>query len=85
MPRYTIEIIPKAEKEFLKLLDRVQDSIGKKILLLEENPRPFGSKKLKETEFYRIRIGEFRVIYSIDDPVKLVKILSVAHRREVYR
>jgi mRNA interferase RelE/StbE len=85
MPKYAVEIIPKAEKEFLKLPERLKDSISRKILTLEDNPRPFGSKKLKETDYYRIRIGDFRVIYRIHDPAKLVKVLSIAHRKEVYR
>jgi mRNA interferase RelE/StbE len=85
MPKYAVEIIPKAEKEFLKLSERLKDSISRKILALEDNPRPFGSKKLKETDYYRIRFGDFRVIYSINDAAKLVKVLSIAHRKEVYR
>ena len=85
MGKYTIEIIPKAEKEFLKLPEKVKAPITKKILLLEDNPRPFGSKKLKETEYYRIRVGDFRVVFSIDDSNKKVNVLSIAHRKEVYR
>lgn len=85
MGKYTVEIIPKAEKEFLKLPDNVKASISKKILSLEENPRPFGAKKLKQTDHYRIRFGDFRAIYSIDDMNRKVKILSIAHRKEVYR
>lgn len=85
MGKYNIEIILKAEKEFLKLPEKVKVLITKKILLLEDNPRPFGAKKLKQTEYYRIRAGDFRAIYSIDDTNKKVKVLSIAHRKEVYR
>lgn len=85
MGKYTVEVIPKAEKEFLKLPEKVKASITKKILLLEDNPRPFGAKKLKHTDYYRIRVGDFRALYSIDDPNKKVKVLSIAHRKEVYR
>ena len=85
MDKYTVEIVPKAEKEFLKLLEVVKSRVRKKIFLLEDNPRPFGSKKLKETAYYRIRIGDFRMVYSIHDNIKIVKILSVAHRKDVYR
>jgi len=85
MDKYAIEIIPKAEKEFLTLPDNVRVKIREKILSLEDNPRPFGCKKLKETEYYRLRIGNYRVIYSVDDKLKIAKVLSIAHRKDVYR
>jgi mRNA-degrading endonuclease RelE of RelBE toxin-antitoxin system len=53
---YTVKIIPKAEKEFLKLAKIERNKIRKKILSLAENPKPFGSQKLKETDYFRIRI-----------------------------
>lgn len=71
MDKYTVKIVAKAEKEFLKLPETVKNRVREKILLLENNPRPFGSKKLRETEYYRIRIGDFRVIYSIHDNNKI--------------
>ncbi len=82
---YSLEIISKAEKEFLKLPDTIQRKIRSQIFSLENNPRPFGSSKLKNSEFHRIRTGNYRVIYSIDDKNKVVKVLSVAHRKEAYR
>lgn len=85
MSKYSVDIVPKAEKEFLKLPESVRIKIRKQILSLESNPRPFGCKKLKETEYYRLRNGDYRTIYSIDDNGKIVKILSIAHRKEVYR
>ena len=85
MGEYTVEIVSKAEREFLKLPMRVRTSLTKKMLSLKDNPRPLGAKKLRETDYYRIRVGDFRVIYSIDDARRLVKLLSIAHRREVYR
>jgi mRNA interferase RelE/StbE len=85
MGEYSVVIVSKAEKEFLKLPSRVRASLTKKILSLEDNPRPLGAKKLKETDYYRIRAGDFRVIYSVHDTNRTVKILSIGHRREVYR
>ncbi|OHB38882.1 MAG: hypothetical protein A2060_05920 [Planctomycetes bacterium GWA2_50_13] len=85
MDKYAIEIIPKAEKEFLTLPDNVRVKIREKILSLEDNPRPFGCKKLKETGYYRLRSGSYRVIYSVDDKLKIAKVLSIAHRKDVYR
>lgn len=84
-PKYTVEIIPKAEKEFLKLQGELRNRIRKRILALEENPRPFGSKKLRDTDYYRFRVGDFRVVYSVYDKEKIVKVLSIANRKEVYR
>jgi mRNA interferase RelE/StbE len=85
MRKYSVEIVPKAEKEFLKLPSAVRDRIRDKILGFEVNPKPFGSKKLRETNFYRIRIGDYRVVYSVQENSRLVKVLSIAHRKEVYR
>lgn len=85
MDKYSIEIIPKVEKEFLKLPENFKNHITKAILQLEDNPRPFGVKKLRETEYYRIRVGDYRVLYSISDSSRSVKILSIAHRKEIYR
>lgn len=85
MSKYLIEIVPKAEKEFLKLTESIQVRVRKKVLLLENNPRPFGCKKLKETKYYRLRVGDYRAIYHIDDSSKIVTVLSIAHRKEVYK
>ena len=85
MAGYTVTIVSKAEKEFVKLPEKIKHLVGKKILSLEHNPRPVGSKKLKETPYYRLRIGNFRVIYSLNDSTRSVTVLSVADRKEVYR
>jgi mRNA interferase RelE/StbE len=59
--------------------------IDRKILALAENPRPPGCKKLRGyKDQWRIRVGDWRVLYAVDDAVKLVSITRVAHRREVY-
>ncbi len=81
---YILEIISKAEKEFLKLPISEQKKIHNKIISLEEHPRPFGSKKLRETEYFRIKSGDYRVAYSVNDENRVIKILSVAHRKDVY-
>jgi len=82
---YVIEIIPRAEKEYLRLPNSIQSRIKQGIISLEGNPRPVGSKKLRESSFYRIRTGDYRIVYSIDDNARIVKVLSIAHRKEVYR
>jgi len=82
---YIIEIVPRAEKEYLKLPGSIQSRIKQSILSLETNPRPIGSRKLRESSYYRIRTGDYRIVYSISDDAKTVKVLSIAHRKEVYR
>ena len=83
--RYLLEITPKAEKEYLKLPKPIQEKTRRKVLLLEDNPRPYGSKRLKNTDFHRLRVGDYRVVYSINEDARLVKVLSVEHRKDVYR
>jgi mRNA interferase RelE/StbE len=82
---YKIEIAKKAEKE-LKNIDRnTALRIGIKLMDLGNEPRPRQSVKLKGTDFYRFKVGDYRVIYQIKDSEKIVNILGVGHRREVYR
>jgi mRNA interferase RelE/StbE len=83
--QYTVEIVSKAEKEFLRLPAAARGQICKKILSLEENPKPFGSKKLRETNYHRLRAGDYRIVYSVNDETKTINVLSIAHRKEVYR
>lgn len=85
MANYAVEIVRRAEKEFLNLSPTVKQRIQELILSLEMEPRPCGAKKLKETPYYRIRSGDFRIVYSIDDKAELVKILSIGDRKDVYR
>jgi mRNA interferase RelE/StbE len=60
---------------------RIMQAIGK----LVSNPRPSGCKKLKGMEAWRIRVGDYRVIYEIHDDVLIVLVVRVAHRRDVYK
>jgi mRNA interferase RelE/StbE len=72
-----------------KVLDRLSEreylSVRKRIFDLENNPRPVGSLKLTDQEGYRIRVGNIRILYSIDDNNKLIKILKVGPRKDIYR
>ncbi len=52
---------------------------------LADNPRPSGAVRLKGTDFFRVRIGDYRVVYEVHDSVLRVLVVRVAHRREVYR
>lgn len=80
-------IIPKpVQKQLDALPDDVHERVLEKILSLVENPRPSGVKKLKGFEReYRIRIGDYRVRYEIDDNASTVIILHCKHRKDAYK
>jgi len=83
--RYSIDIKRSAQKELDALDDTLFKRIDAKILSLAANPRSVGCKKLKGyKDHWRIRVGDYRVIYILDDAAKTVTITHVAHRREVY-
>ncbi len=81
---YKISISSKAEKQLAKLPTQFYAKIIENIFSLAENPRPSGCKKLKGRAGYRIRIGDYRVIYSIADSVLLVQVIAVGDRKEIY-
>ena len=82
---YQVNLKRSAEKELDALHANLRERVIKHLLTLGENPRPAGSKKLQGQESYRLRVGDYRVLYSVDDQTKQVTIIAVGHRREVYR
>lgn len=85
MVKFSLEIKQSAQRELDALDDAVFKRIDRKILALAENARPAGCKKLKGyKDQWRIRIGDWRVVYLIDNETKTVTVMHVAHRREVY-
>jgi mRNA interferase RelE/StbE len=83
--KYSLEIKQSAQKELDALDDALFTRIDRKILALADNPRPAACKKLKGyKDQWRLRVGDWRVLYIIDDAAKLVTITRIAHRREVY-
>ncbi len=85
MERYRLVIKPTALKEIEKLPKKDRIKIVNKISDLADDPRPVGCQKLSGQERYRIRQGVYRIIYGIEDVVNIVRIVKVAHRKEVYR
>lgn len=83
--KYQIQIKQSAEKELNALPARTRNRIAKRILRLEANPRSPGVEKLQGQEAYRLRVGDYRVLLTIDDKAKIVTIFAVGHRRDVYR
>jgi mRNA interferase RelE/StbE len=84
--KYRLKIRPRALKSLQNIPRADQARITRSIDSLANEPRPDGVKKLKgATDLYRIRTGDYRVIYQIKDDILLVLVVRVAHRREVYR
>ena len=85
MPDYFLEIKRSAQKELDALDDALFARIDHKILALAANPRPPGCKKLKGyADHWRLRVGDYRVVYIIDDSTKQILITRIAHRRHAY-
>lgn len=83
---YTILLKPAAERERRKLPSNIRMRIDQDLLGLETNPRPLGVSKLAGgNNRWRIHVGDYRVIYAIEDDTRLITVLRIAHRREVYR
>ena len=82
---YSLHIKPSAEKEISALPWRIQIQILKSLIALSADARPEGCKKLAgSSDIYRTRIGEYRVVYRIDDETRSVYIESVGHRQGIY-
>jgi len=83
--KYEVLILRAAEKEMDKLPTALHHRLSQTLLSLGENPRPRGSRKLTGREEYRLRVGNYRILYAIDDTNLVVTVFAVGHRREVYR
>lgn len=83
---YTVQFKKSAEKELEKLPTQTIKRISKAIDGLIVNPRPAGSKKLEgqRESLWRIRIGDYRVIYLIEDVIRIVEIRRIGHRKDIY-
>ncbi len=82
---YRIQI----KKSALRELSQIPQPYNKKIVVaideLANNPRPLNYKKLKGSEAYRIRVADYRIVYTIEDFIQLIEIQRVRHRKDVYR
>jgi mRNA interferase RelE/StbE len=85
MAKYKITIKKSAAKELSDIPKKELPKIVKRIQTLAQNPRPHGSQKLSRKEEYRVRQGDYRIVYSVDDKVLTVDLVKIGHRREVYR
>lgn len=84
--RYTVEFTASALREFRKLGHHMQRRIASKIEELRDDPFPAGVRKFYgETEHWRLRVGDYRVIYRIETRRVVIVIVRIGHRREIYR
>jgi len=83
---YQVEFIRKASKQLAKLPEDVKQRINIKVQELTDNPRPSGVVKLESSNNrYRIRVGDYRVLYEIIDDLLIVTVVKLGHHREVYQ
>jgi mRNA interferase RelE/StbE len=82
---YTIEFRPAAFKEFRKIDRAVQPRIHGAIAMLAQDPRPPASRPLRGRDAYRLRVGDYRILYTIEDRILLIVIVTIGHRRDVYK
>ncbi|HUT11342.1 MAG TPA: type II toxin-antitoxin system RelE/ParE family toxin [Thermoguttaceae bacterium] len=82
---YTVLILRRARKELAGLADDSYQRVKEAVEALEQDPRPTGCKKLAGRDGWRIRVGDFRIIYEIDDEQNVVIVLHIGHRKDVYR
>jgi mRNA interferase RelE/StbE len=86
MARYKVQILPSVIREDLvKVPKNDVQKIMARIKQLESNPRPQWSKKLSSREEYRARQGNYRILYIIEDQIKIVQVTNVGHRRNIYQ
>jgi mRNA interferase RelE/StbE len=84
MPKYKITISRTAQKQLDKLPDKIAELLIDAITSLADEPRPSGCKKLKGRDGYRIRKGDYRIIYDIFDHILLIDIIAAGNRKDIY-
>ena len=82
---YSVLIKKSAERDLRKIPKADLQRITQRIKDLATSPRPSGSEKLAGQDSYRIRQGDYRIVYTVDDNQRLIEIIKIGHRREVYR
>lgn len=83
---YLVELLPSAQKEIDNLPTKIRSRVINRIIPLQEKSRPENCVKLKgSSNIFRLRVGDYRILYRIHDSDKRVVIVRVAHRKEAYR
>lgn len=83
---YSVEIRPAAQRQIKKLPREVQAKVLTRLTALAEDPKPSGAEALQgPQDLYRVRVGQYRVLYEVQEQVLMVLVVRVGHRREVYQ
>ncbi len=82
---YQVKLVSTAARQLRKLPPDVRTRIVTALDLLGGTPRPPSATQLVNSDYWRVRVGDYRIVYEIDDDVLLVLVLRIAHRRDVYR
>ena len=82
---YTLNFSKPALKELAKINEPFYSNIKSAIIALTEEPRPHGYKKLKGRDGYRIRVGDYRIIYDVFDDILLIEVIELGHRKDIYK
>ena len=82
---YRIIIKPSAQKDLDRLPDKELKRVLERFEQLKNNPRPIGVQKLSDDEGYRVRIGNYRILFIINDKIKNIFIYRIKHRKDVYK
>ena len=85
MNKYRIEVRPAAARSLRKVDPSMRARVQGVIALLAEDPRPPGARRLQGRPGFRVRVGDYRIIFTVTDEVLLVVVVALGHRREVYR
>lgn len=78
---YVVHLKRTAERELRRLPSKVHDRIVKQLLFLQATPRPHGARKLRGRDEYRLRVGDYRVLYIVNESEKRIEIIAVGHRK----
>jgi mRNA interferase RelE/StbE len=85
MANYRIEIKKSAVKEISKLTNKALKRIIREIESLADNPRPFGAIKLSGDDKFRLKVGNYRILYQIFNDKLIVTVVKIGHRKDVYK
>ena len=85
MPAHRVEVQRSAERDLDRLSKTLFDRISARLLALAEEPRPPGAEKLAGLGAFRVRVGDYRIIYEVDDSARVVVVTRIRHCREVHR
>jgi mRNA interferase RelE/StbE len=85
MDRYAVEVAPRVWDDLKKLPKADVRRIVARLEKLRDDPRPPGAEKLKGSDEYRVRQGDYRIVYTVHDVIRLVRVARVGNRRDVYR